>query len=167
VSKGATYLMLSRWRLLSSPHTSTTGASRSSRFLLRSRCTMLGQVSETLLSSDATALATRSPSRITILSSPTWASLRRTLSKPFSSATLPEMIICRACSSAVPSSPPCGSWATYLSCSAAMKLCGESAGRVGRTNDAAVADFERPAAGECQRRPRRLRCEALDALTHR
>lgn len=127
---------------------STTGPNRSNRFLLRSNSTTLGDVSamvaarpSSFTSPSLLAMATFWPSRTTIFSSFRRDCLRQILSNPISWATLPEMTISTF---DLPCTAP-GASTTYLSLRAARKLRGASAGRVGRTNDAAVSDFDKPA----------------------
>lgn len=83
------------------------------------------------------------PSRIILLSTFTCANCRRVLSKPISWATLLPNLICVASSSACLSAS-----GRYFSRKAEMKLCGLSAGRVGRTNEAAVGRLDRPKSGQ-------------------
>lgn len=135
--------MLSLRSPLSSEQMSTTGPIVSNRFLLRSRCTMLGHVSAIDSSAVVFATAMRRPSKMTVLRSLTCANFFQTLSKPTSSATLlPEILIWDSADASL----PCDGSARYFSLRADRKLWGwSSLGRVGRTKDAAVADVERPA----------------------
>lgn len=148
-----THLMQSFCRSFRSLHMSTTGPSRSNRFLLKSSSTTLGDVSAMLAarpssfkSSSLLAMATFWPSRTTIFISLRRDCFRQILSNPTSWATLPEMMISTF---DLPCTAP-GASTTYLSWRAARKLQGASAGRLGRMNEAAVGDFDRPAVGLSQ-----------------
>ena len=80
----------------------------------------------------------RVPSKMANLSSARSACFRRIFSKPTSSATLPENLICALAAEISE---------VYFSFSAAMKLWGGSLLRVGRTKEAAVRDVDSVPAG--------------------
>lgn len=143
-----TYLMHSFCRSFRLLHISTTGPSRSNRFLLKSSSATLGDISAMLAarpssfkSSSLLAMATFWPSSTTIFNSLRRDCLRQILSNPISWATLPPTM---NSTFDLPRTAP-GASTTYLSLRAARKLRGASAGRVGRMNEAAVGDFDRPA----------------------
>jgi hypothetical protein len=80
----------------SSAQISATLPTSTNRFLLKSSSEMRGATSRILASSRSAsrAIAIQAPSRMTTRNSFSCANFRRILSKPTSSATLPDMITC-------------------------------------------------------------------------
>lgn len=127
----------SRWE-----HISTTVPKLTKILRLRSNSATFGQTSRIDFSwLPVEDEATRRPSRMTIFSSCSWACCKRILSKPISSATLPDTTICGPDETGVLSA---ATPEAYFSSSASRKVLGFSAGRVGRTNEAAVGDLDMP-----------------------
>lgn len=120
-------------RSFKSLHISTTGPSRSNRFLLKSSSATLGDVSATLAarpssfkSSSLLAMATFWPSSTTIFNSLRRDCRRQILSNPISWATLPPMMNSTL---DMPCTAP-GASTTYLSWRAARKLGGYQPGEL-------------------------------------